>query len=316
MKVYRNLSEFNPLGNAVVTVGTFDGVHRGHQVLLKRINTAAKEAGGESVLLTFHPHPRLVLFPDDNDLRLLTTSEEKIELLEASGIDHLIVHPFSVPFSRTSVESYVQDILVKGIGVRKLVIGYDHHFGRNREGNLENLRKAAPLSGFEVEEIPARMIDDVNVSSTKIRSALSEGRVERANDFLGYPYTVRGLVVKGNEFGRSLGFPTANLQPQDPVKLIPGDGVYAVKVHFEDRLYHGMANIGKRPTVSPSESSSVTEVHIFGFSDDLYGKNLRLTFHARIRDEIKFEDTEALREQIEKDANAARIILADSPYAD
>lgn len=316
MKVYRNLSEFTPLNKAVVTVGTFDGVHRGHQVLLNRINALAKEAGGESVLLTFHPHPRLVLFPDDNDLRLLTTPEEKIALLEASGIEHLIVHPFSLAFSRTSVETYVRDILVRGIGVHKLVIGYDHHFGRNREGSLENLRKAAPLNGFEVEEIPARMIDDVNVSSTKIRNALKEGRVEAANEFLGYPYAVPGRVVKGNEIGRSLGFPTANLQPQDPVKLIPGDGVYAVKVHFEDRLYHGMANIGRRPTVAAPDAPSVTEVHIFGFSSDLYGKNLRLTFHGRIRDEVKFEDTEALREQIEKDAAAARNLLADSPFAD
>lgn len=316
MKVYRKLSDFKPLDKAVVTVGTFDGVHKGHQVLLDRIKSIARDDGGESVMLTFFPHPRLVLFPDDNDLRLLTTLEEKIDLLERSGIDHLIIHPFTVEFSRTTVPEYVRDILVKGIGVRKLVIGYDHHFGRNREGSLENLQAVAPNYGFEVEEIPARMIDDVNVSSTKIRNALTEGDVARANGFLGYPYTLSGKVVKGNEIGRSMGFPTANVEPSDPVKLIPGNGVYAVKVHFEDRIYHGMANIGKRPTVVKNPAQRVIEVHIFGFSSDLYGKNLRLTFHGRIRDEVKFEDTGALKTQIEKDAAAARQILVDSDYAD
>lgn len=300
----------------MVTVGTFDGVHKGHQVLLDRIKNIAREEGGEAVMLTFSPHPRLVLFPDDNDLRLLTTLEEKIELLESSGIDHLIIHPFTPEFSRTTVPEYVSDILVKGIGVRKLVIGYDHHFGRNREGSLENLQAVAPNYGFEVEEIPARMIDDVKVSSTKIRNALLEGNVARANGFLGYPYTLTGMVVRGNEIGRSMGFPTANVEPSEAVKLIPGNGVYAVKVHFEDRIYHGMANIGKRPTVVRETAQRVIEVHIFGFSSDLYGKNLRLTFHGRIRDEVKFEDTEALKAQIEKDATAARQILADSAYAD
>lgn len=300
----------------MVTVGTFDGVHKGHQVLLDRIKNIAREEGGEAVMLTFSPHPRLVLFPDDNDLRLLTTLEEKIELLESSGIDHLIIHPFTPEFSRTTVPEYVSDILVKGIGVRKLVIGYDHHFGRNREGSLENLQAVAPNYGFEVEEIPARMIDDVKVSSTKIRNALLEGNVARANGFLGYPYTLTGMVVRGNEIGRSMGFPTANVEPSETVKLIPGNGVYAVKVHFEDRIYHGMANIGKRPTVVRETAQRVIEVHIFGFSSDLYGKNLRLTFHGRIRDEVKFEDTEALKAQIEKDATAARQILADSAYAD
>ncbi|MCA1750593.1 MAG: bifunctional riboflavin kinase/FAD synthetase [Flavobacteriales bacterium] len=316
MKVYRKLSEFKPLDKAVVTVGTFDGVHKGHQVLLDRIKNIAREDGGEAVMLTFFPHPRLVLFPDDNDLRLLTTLEEKIELLESSGIDHLIIHPFTLEFSRTTVPEYVRDILVKGIGVHKLVIGYDHHFGRNREGSLENLRAMAPDYGFEVEEIPARMIDDVKVSSTKIRNALLEGNVARANGYLGYPYTLTGLVVRGNEIGRSMGFPTANVEPSETGKLIPGNGVYAVKVHFEDCIYHGMANIGKRPTVVRDTAQRVIEVHIFGFSSDLYGKNLRLTFHGRIRDEVKFEDTEALKAQIEKDATAARQILADSAYTD
>ncbi len=309
LKVYHNLAQFDPLEKAIVTVGTFDGVHRGHQVLLKRIKALADVEQGAAVLLTFHPHPRLVLFPDDNDLRLLSSLDEKIELMRNSGIDHLIVHPFSIAFSRTSVEAYVADILVKGIGVSKLVIGYDHHFGRNREGSLENLKLIAPQHGFEVEEIPAQEIDQVHVSSTKIRRALLDGDVARANEFLGYAYAIDGLVVKGNELGRSIGFPTANLQPPTEYKLIPGNGVYAVQVHFDERIYHGMANIGTRPTVAQGLRDRVIEVHLFGFSNDLYGKHLRLTFHGRIRDEIKFENVEALKAQLEKDAVHARHLL-------
>lgn len=316
MKVYRDLSEFAPLMRAVVTVGTFDGVHQGHQKLLSRIKTIADQVDGESVMLTFHPHPRLVLFPDDNDLRLLTTLEEKIELLESSGIQHLIVQPFTTKFSRTTALQYVRDILVAGIGVHKLVIGYDHHFGRNREGSLENLQAMAPDFGFEVEEIPAQVIQDVNVSSTKIRTALLEGEVDRANGFLGYAYRLTGEVIRGNEIGRSIGFPTANVLPQEGYKLIPGNGVYAVKVHHDDRIFHGIANIGNRPTVVRGDNKRSIEVHLFGFSSDLYGQQISVTFHARIRDEIKFEHVEALRAQIEKDALVARRVLLDTLYPD
>jgi riboflavin kinase/FMN adenylyltransferase len=288
----------------------------GHQILLNRITGLAKEEGAQSVLLTFYPHPRLVLFPEDNDLRLLTTLDEKIAHLQRSGIEHLIVHPFTKAFSRTTVAEYVRDILVKTIGVHKLVIGYDHHFGRNREGNLENLIQMAPGFNFEVEEIPAQMIDEVNVSSTKIRNALLEGDVQRANEFLGYPYSITGTVVKGNEIGRSMGYPTANVEPDESYKLIPGNGVYAVRVHFDDRTYHGMANIGKRPTLSRNADKSVIEVHLFGFSSDLYGKMLRTTFHARIRDEKKFENVEALSAQIQKDAHVVRQLLLSTAFAD
>lgn len=315
MKVYHNLSEFSALQRAIVTVGTFDGVHKGHQILLQRIKALAEAQDAQSVLLTFHPHPRLVLFPDDNDLRLLSTLDEKIELLRHSGIQHLIVHPFDMDFSRTTVQQYVGDILVRNIGVHKLVIGYDHHFGRNREGNLENLQALAPDFGFEVEEIPAQMIDDVNVSSTKIRNALIEGDVVRANEFLGYPYALSGFVIKGNEIGRSIGFPTANVQCHEGSKLIPGNGVYAVRVHLDDAIYRGMANIGKRPTIARTTEQRVVEVHIFGFSSDLYGKNVRVTFHARIRDEVKFDHLDALKAQIAKDAVVARELLLHSAYA-
>ena len=279
-------------------------------MLLQRIRELAETEGGESVLLTFYPHPRLVLFPDDNDLKLLSTLDEKIEQLKNSGIQHLIVHPFTKSFSRTSVQEYVQNILVEGIGTSKLVIGYDHHFGRNREGSLENLRLLAPEYGFEVEEIPAQEIDDVNVSSTKIRNALDQGEVARAAEFLGYAYGLSAKVVKGNEIGRSLGFPTANLSLDDSTKLIPGNGVYAVGVHFDERLYHGMANIGYRPTVSQGSQNRMIEVHLFQFSSDLYGKRLRITFHQRIRNEHKFDTIDALRAQLQKDAIQAREALA------
>ncbi len=309
MKVYHSLSEFSPLSKAVVTVGTFDGVHKGHQILLDRIKAIAAEDNADSVLLTFYPHPRLVLFPEQNDLKLLTSLEEKIELLEKSGINHLIVHPFTKEFSRTTALEYVRDILVAGIGVQKLVIGYDHHFGRNREGSLENLRAIAPGYDFEVEEIPAQMIDDVNVSSTKVRNALLEGDIVRANEFLGYPYSLSGEVVRGNEIGRSIGFPTANLQPVYAHKLVPGNGVYAVTIDFDDRVYHGIANVGKRPTISRGEGNATIEAHLFNFSSDLYGKILEVNFHARIRSEIKFDNIEALKVQIEKDSSVARNLL-------
>ncbi len=310
LKVYRDLSEFTPIPKAIVTVGTFDGVHVGHQMLLGRIHALARELSGESVMLTFDPHPRMVLFPDDNDLKLLSTLDEKIKLLEKSGIEHLIIHPFSLEFSRTTALQYVRDMLVHGIGVHRLVIGYDHHFGRNREGSLEQLKEMAPQFHFEVEEIPAQVIDDVNVSSTKIRNALLEGEVSRANEFLGYAYAFDGTVVQGNALGRSIGFPTANLRPVDGNKIIPGKGVYAVKVSIGESTYEGMANIGLRPTVTPSEREPLTEVHLFGFNGDLYGQIMRVAFVRRIRNEIKFKNVEDLCSQLKQDAILAKQVLA------
>ena len=304
MEVYRDVSDFHPTSSSIVTVGTFDGVHIGHRTILERIKELAKEEGGESVLLTFWPHPRLVLFPDDNELKLLSTLEDRIELLEESGIDHLIIHPFSIDFSRITALEYVRDILVKEINVSKLVIGYDHHFGRNREGNLEELKNMAPDYGFEVEEISAQEIDDVNVSSTKIRNALLEGDLTKANEFLGYRYSVTGKVVKGQRIGRSIGFPTANVEPLKPYKLIPGEGVYSVIVNCGGHLYRGMANLGSRPTVSNSDQR-VLEVNLFGFEGDLYEKEIKVTFVDRIRDEIKFDSLDQLSAQLQKDAYVA-----------
>ncbi len=309
VKIYHNLSDYFPGSKSIVTVGTFDGVHFGHQKLLKTIKEIAQKDDAETVLLTFSPHPRLVLFPDDNDLRLLTTIEERIERLEKSGLDHLIIHPFSVEFSRTTALEYVQDILVGKLGIHKLVIGYDHHFGRNREGNLKRLQELAPDFGFAVVEISAQEIDDVNISSTKIRNALIAGEVAKANDYLGYAYAISATVVRGNEIGRSIGYPTANLKPADSHKLVPGNGVYAVTIDIEDKEYTGMANIGLRPTVSNTHKT-VIEVNIFDFDQDIYSKEARVRFFSRIRDEVKFENTHALQAQLHKDAESARSFLA------
>ncbi len=310
MEVYHDVADFHPTSGTIVTVGTFDGVHIGHKTIINRINELAKNQNGESVLLTFWPHPRLVLFPDDNELKLLSTLKERIELLRESGIDHLIIHPFSVDFSRITAVEYVRDILVRDLNVSKLVIGYDHHFGRNREGNLDELKSVAPDYGFEVEEISAQEIDDVNVSSTKIRNALLEGDLAKANEFLGYRYSVSGKVIKGQELGRSIGFPTANLEPDESYKLIPGNGVYSVAVEHEAKVYRGMANLGNRPTVSDSEDR-ILEVNLFEFDGDLYEKEIKVTFVDRIRDEIKFDSLDQLRAQLQKDATVADRHLDD-----
>ena len=309
MKVYRKLSEFKPQSKSIVTVGTFDGVHIGHQKLLSTINNIAQVENGESILLTFSPHPRLILFPEDNDLKLLTTLDERIERLQKTGLDHLIIHPFTKDFSRITASEYVSDILVKHLGVDKLVIGYDHHFGRNREGNLEYLKKVSSDFNFDVVEIPAQEIDAVNVSSTKIRKALLEGDVDRANEFLGYEYGIDGTVVKGNKIGRTMGFPTANIKPLDKYKLVPGSGVYAVLFRIDDVWYKGMANIGTRPTVTDSPKS-VIEVNVLNFDGDLYDKKVRVVFVRRLRDEVKFENMASLTKQMENDADNTKVALA------
>ena len=227
MKIYSSIEAFTEVDRPIVTTGTFDGVHFGHRKIIKRLRQLAHESAGETVLLTFSPHPRMVLFPDDHGLSLLNTMEEKKVLLEEAGIQHLIIHPFTKQFSRLSSINFVRDILVNQLNTHKLVIGYNHHFGRNREGSFEHLKEFAPVYGFEVEEIPAQLLDDVGVSSTKIRKALSSGAVAQAAEFLGYHYSISAQVVHGNAFGRSLDFPTANLQPNDELKLIPQNGVYA-----------------------------------------------------------------------------------------
>ena len=300
MKIYQGISAFKPLNFPVVTTGTFDGVHQGHKIIINRLKEVAKKNSGESVLLTFFPHPRMVLQPD-NDLKLLNTIDEKAELLEEAGIDHLIVHPFTKQFSRLTSIEFVRDILVNRLGTKKLVIGYDHHFGRNREGSFEHLSEFGPLYGFGVEEIPAHDVDQVNVSSTKIRNALNEGDMETANTFLGYNYFLNGKVVHGDKLGRKLGFPTANIDTESTYKLIPKKGIYAVEVELNGEIIQGMANIGTRPTVENNDGTLKIEVHLFDFNADVYEKKLKVIFLKRIRDELKFSSLEALTIAMEKD---------------
>lgn len=309
VKVYHSLSDFKHITNAVVTTGTFDGVHIGHRKILTRLRETAQRIDGETVLFTFYPHPRLVLQPD-TDLKLITSVEEKAALLEEAGLDHLIFYPFTQEFSRTSSLEFVRNILVNAIGAKKLVIGYDHHFGRNREGTFEHLKEFGPVYGFDVEEIPAEDVDDVKVSSTKIRTAILEGDVALANRYLNSTFMLSGFVVKGNRLGHTLGYPTANIELTDAHKLIPKDGVYAVRAKSleNDRQFTGMCNIGIRPTVQGT--SKTIEVNLFDFDSDLYGEHVRLYFVERVRDEEKFADLEALKAQLAKDEIVCREILA------
>jgi riboflavin kinase/FMN adenylyltransferase len=307
VKVYTNIAEFRPVRNAVVTTGTFDGVHLGHQQIISRLIESAKKNDGETVLLTFFPHPRMVLFPDYKPL-LLSTPEEKTALLEKAGIDHLIIHPFNREFSMLSSKEFITDILVNSLHTKKLVIGYDHHFGKNREGSFDHLREFGPIYGFDVEEIPAQEVEHTSVSSTRIRQALMKGDVETANAYLGYSYMVSGTVVKGRMIGRSIDFPTANLHVHDPYKLIPADGVYAVRVKRGEEQLNGMLNIGMRPTVDGK--ARTIEVNILDFDADLYGETLILEFVKRLRDEIKFDGIESLKQQLFKDRDLTREILS------
>lgn len=300
MKIYYGLEEFKSAKNPVVTTGTFDGVHLGHKKIIHRLKDIAASIKGETVILTFSPHPRLVLFPEDNNLKLLNTPEEKAALLSDAGIDHLIIHPFTREFSRLSSAEYVRDILVNRIGTKRLVTGYNHQFGRNREGSLENLKEFGFTYGFEVEEVSALVLDNVKVSSTKIREVLLQGEVETASRYLGYDYPLSGNVVHSSKIGHSIGFPTANIVPPDRFKLIPADGVYAVKVYFSDREYNGMMNIGVKPTVN-NQSKRGIEVHIFDFHEDIYDRELKVVFKKKLRDEIKFSGLEELKKQLEMD---------------
>ena len=307
MKIYNSIDEFKKVKGAVVTTGTFDGVHIGHRKIISRLNETAKKIGGESVLLTFHPHPRMVLFPDDHDLELITTMDEKIQLLKDAGVQNLIIHPFTREFSRITSIDFIRDILVEKLGTSVLVIGYDHHFGRNREGSFEHLKESGPLYGFQVEEISVQDVDDVAVSSTKIRKALQEGDVLTASKYLAHPYQLSGNVIHGDKLGRKLGYPTANIQVEDRNKVIPANGVYACYVILNGKKLKGMLNIGTRPTVMGYIRR--IEVNIFDFEQQLYGQSLILELKDRIRDEKKFENVERLKERLAIDKNLALAVL-------
>ena len=309
VKTYTNINEFDAV-NPVVTIGTFDGVHLGHQKVISRLNGFAHEHGGESVIFTFYPHPRLVTKPGPSDLRLLTTLDEKKEQFARWGVDHLIVFPFTESFSQLTYAQFVKQILVDKMKTHCLVVGYDHRFGKNREGSFEYLQSCAQKYGFLIEKLEPLLVDEANVSSTRIRNALQAGLIEKANRYLGYRYTLHGTVVEGQRVGRKLGFPTANIEASDPYKLIPGHGVYAVEVKLSGKTYKGMLNIGIRPTFNKNADNRSIEVHLFDFTGDIYGKQITLVFAGKIREEQKFNGVEALTEQLKKDKSVALKILS------
>jgi len=307
MKIYHQLADFHPPQYSVVTSGTFDGVHLGHQKILGRLKELAEHKQGETVLLTYWPHPRLILQPKDNNLRLLTTLTEKVKLLEELGVDHLIILPFTKELSQMSSEEFIREILVNKIQTKTLVIGYDHKFGKNREGSFEYLKSHSHLFGFDMEEISRQDVDDLAVSSTKIRTALAQGDISTASKYLGRPYFLSGKVVKGQQIGRSIGFPTANIHVVDNYKLLPRDGAYAVYAGVGQIRYKAILNIGDRPTV---DGKKITiEAHLIYFDGDVYGQELSIHFQEFLREEEKFENLDALKNQLVIDRERAIFIL-------
>jgi len=310
VKLHYGLNDFDAQ-KPVVTIGTFDGVHLGHQQIISRLQEIAQKRGGETVIFTFHTHPRLVTAPNETNLRLLTTLKEKTKLFEQYGIDHLVVYQFNKAFSELSNSEFVENILVKQMRTHCLVVGYDHKFGKNREGDFDYLQRCATKFNFEIEKLDVLTVEKDSVSSTKIRHALENGMIEKANRYLGYRFTLHGTVVDGKQLGRKLGFPTANIEASDKHKIIPGYGVYAVKINIENKVHNGMLNIGTRPTFNNNADNRSIEVNIFDFNDNIYGKEITLEFVGKIRDEQKFDGIESLVAQLHKDKKMALNVLSE-----
>lgn len=310
MQIYHGTQDFKKIPYPVVTSGTFDGVHVGHQKILEKIKHTARTNQGETVLLTFWPHPKYVLGPKNLDLKLLTTFDEKAAILETFGIDHLVKIPFTKDFSQTSSQQFVQSILVDLIGTKELVIGYNHRFGKNREGSFTYLKDNATQYGFKVKEIPRQDIDHIGISSTKIRHYIQNHEIHLANKLLGRAYQLSGTVVSGQQLGRTIGFPTANIEIAEDYKLIPSNGAYAVQVELKGINYNGMMNIGVRPTVGAS--SRTIEVHLFDFSESIYGEVITVSIIQQIRPEFKFEGLDALKKGLNSDRVEALAILRDT----
>ena len=307
MKVYHGITDFEPIANAIVTSGTFDGVHLGHQKILARLREITTANAGESVVITFWPHPRTVVSSDSSNLKLLSTIDEKIELLAKNGVQHLLIIPFTRQFSELSSEDFIQQILIDAIGTKKLVIGYDHRFGRDREGGFEYLQANSLRYGFGIEEIPRQDVDAMGVSSSKIRLALLEGNLQTATSLLGRAYSLSGTVVKGKQLGRTIGYPTANILPEESYKLVPANGVYAVRVVHRHEVFGGMLNIGTRPTVDGTLRT--IEANIFDFERDIYGEHLTVEFVSYIRSEQKFSGLDSLKAQLALDQQTALGLL-------
>jgi riboflavin kinase / FMN adenylyltransferase len=309
MRIHRDLTHLPALRRAVITIGTFDGVHSGHRFIIQQLQQAAAACEGETVIITFDPHPREVLQPGSNQVRLLTTLDEKIELLAKHGIDHLVIVPFTQAFSEMSAQSYLEDFLIETFKPHTIIIGYDHRFGHNREGGLELLEAEQTRYGFELIEIPQQVVHDLSVSSTKIRKNLQEGNINLANELLGYQYFLEGKVIHGDKMGRQLGYPTANMELPDARKLIPAQGIYAIKVHIKkyEKPLNGIMSIGTRPTFNGTDLR--LEAHVFDFNEELYDQIIRVEMISFIRANQKFDNIEALITQMDKDSLAAREIL-------
>lgn len=312
MKEHNGAFAFNGTQPTVITIGTFDGVHAGHQKIIERLANTAKSTNMESAILTFFPHPRMVL-QKESDLKLINTIEERKQILERSGIDHLIIHPFTHNFSRLTALEFVRDILVEKLKAKKIIIGYDHRFGRNRIADINTLKEFGEQFGFEVEEIGQQEISDVAVSSTKIRNALLEGKVEKANSYLQHPFTLSGKIVRGKGLGKDFGYPTANLHIAEDYKLIPKNGVYVVRSVIDDIPYFGMMNIGTNPTVGGT--TQTIETYFFTLDMDLYGKYLQIELLVRIRDEVNFHSIDALKRAMKQDEAFSEQYIKDN-YAE
>lgn len=307
LKIFHSISEFVATKKTILTLGTFDGVHFGHKTILNKVTQSTKNRTYESVVLTFFPHPRMVL-QEKSDIKLLNTIAEKIELLEQLGVENLVIHPFDTNFSKLTAEEFVRDILVNRFNIQKIIIGYDHRFGRNRTADINDLITYGKTYNFEVEQITAQEINAISVSSTKIRTAILEGEIELANAYLEYPYPISGQVIQGKQLGRTIGFPTANITIAEDFKLIPKNGVYVVSSIINDQLVYGMMNIGTNPTVGGEKQS--IEVHFLDFNKDLYHQPLKVSILHRLRSEQKFLNIDFLKAQLAKDENNTRDYIA------
>jgi riboflavin kinase/FMN adenylyltransferase len=306
MEVIHNIANYRPKKTAILTIGTFDGVHIGHQKIISDLVAKAKKEDLCAVVLTFFPHPRMVL-QKESQLKMIDTLKEKRQLLEILGVEILIIQPFTLEFSRMTAIEYTRDVLVNGLGISKLIIGYDHRFGRNREATVEDLKNFGLDYDFTVEEIPAQDIASIAVSSTKVRNAITAGEIKKANQYLGRPFSISGIIVKGDKIGRKIGFPTANLYIEEKYKLKPQNGVYLVQCHWDNQKYFGMMNVGKRPTISGKETQ--IETYFFDFDGDLYGKKLNINLLEKIRDEQKYDSLESLGNQLSIDQKSCRELI-------
>ena len=308
MRIHKDINKLPVFKNAVITIGTFDGVHTGHRQIFRQLKEEAAKIGGEAVIITFDPHPRLVIASGSQEIKLLNTLEEKLELLSGQMIDHVVVVPFTREFSEQNAHDYIRNFIVKFFQPHTIIIGHDHHFGKDRKGNYLLLEQHAVEFSYHVKEIPEHILNEVIISSTKIRNAILGHQIEIANKFLGYPYFFEGIVVEGDKIGRTIGYPTANLELDDPIKLIPANGVYAVEIEIANKgvvsTHYGMMNIGIRPTLKTAKK--VIEVHIFDFHQDIYGQKLRIHLTHFLREEIKFNNLQELKEAINKDEKRSR----------